>query len=193
MSVTSIFNNVGDGLNLSGFEDPKLNGTFKIVDIPTSKSVSVEIGTSRNLDPYFKERDDRRVPTYHLANIGVGVTYIDVSRETGLTTVRTDNNHSLVPGNGFVIQGTGNPLFDDRKLVVDGVEEGLPLRSITFNVGIITSGIDTSYSVQSNRLFGTGISANGKSLSVVRTILYGRSSYFYTGISTTINGSTDIY
>ena len=36
-------------LNLSGFEDPLLNGTFKIVDIPTSKSVSVEIGTSRNL------------------------------------------------------------------------------------------------------------------------------------------------
>ena len=194
VSVTSIFNNVGDGLNLSGFEDPKLNGTFKIVDIPTSKSVSVEIGTSRNLDPYFKERDDRRVPTYHLANIGVGVTYIDVSRETGLTTVRTDNNHSLVPGNGFVIQGTGNPLFDDRKLVVDGVEEGLPLRSITFNVGIITSGIDTSYSVQSNRLFGTGISANGKSLSAGENNLAGRSSYFYTGISTTINApltSTD--
>ncbi|AGH07654.1 hypothetical protein CYVG_00211 [Cyanophage S-SSM6a] len=194
VSVTSIFNNVGDGLNLSGFEDPKLNGTFKIVDIPTSKSVSVEISTSRNLDPYFKERDDRRVPTYHLANIGVGVTYIDVSRETGLTTVRTDNNHSLVPGNGFVIQGTGNPLFDDRKLVVDGVEEGLPLRSITFNVGIITSGIDTSYSVQSNRLFGTGISANGKSLSAGENNLAGRSSYFYTGISTTINApltSTD--
>ena len=194
VSVTSIFNNVGDGLNLSGFEDPKLNGTFKIVDIPTSKSVSVEIGTSRNLDPYFKERDDRRVPTYHLANIGVGVTYIDVSRETGLTTVRTDNNHSLVPGNGFVIQGTGNPLFDDRKLIVDGVEEGLPLRSITFNVGIITSGIDTSYSVQANRLFGTGISANGKSLSAGENNLAGRSSYFYTGISTTINApltSTD--
>ena len=61
VQLHGIFNNIGDGLNLSGFEDPKLNGTFKIVDIPTSKSVSVEIGTSRNLEPYFKERDDRRV------------------------------------------------------------------------------------------------------------------------------------
>ena len=194
VSVTSIFTNIGDGLNLSGFEDPKLNGTFKIVDVPSSKSISVEIGTSRSLDPYFTGRDDRRQPTYHLANIGVGVTYIDVSRETGLTTVRTDNNHALVPGNGFVIQGTGNPLFDDRKLVVDGVEDGLPLRSITFNVGIITSGIDTSYSINDNRLFGTGISANGKSLSAGENNLAGRSSYFYTGISTTINApltSTD--
>ena len=68
-------------------------------------------------------------------------------------------------GNGFVIQGTKNPLFDDRTLVVDGVEEDLPLRSITFNVGIITAGIDTSYLTTNTRLFGNGISANGKSLS----------------------------
>ena len=56
VEVTSIFNNIGDGLNLTGFEDPKLNGTFKVVDIPTSKSVSVEIVTARNLEPYFKDR-----------------------------------------------------------------------------------------------------------------------------------------
>ena len=194
VSVTSIFNNIHDGLNLTGFEDPKLNGTFKIVDIPTSKSVSVEIGTARNLEPYFKERDDRRVPTYHLSNIGVGVTYIDVTGETGLTTIRVDSNHSLVPGNAFVIQGTKNPLFDDRKLVVQGVEEGLPLRSLTVNVGIITAGIDTSYLTADTRLFGTGISANGKSLSAGENNLAGRGSYFYVGISTTINApltSTD--
>ena len=65
-------------------------------------------------------------------------------KETGLTTIRTDSNHSLVPGNAFVIQGTKNSLFDDRKLVVDGVEDDIPLRSITCNVGIITSGISTS-------------------------------------------------
>ena len=194
VSVTSIFNNIGDGLNLSGFEDPKLNGTFKIVDIPTSKSISVEIGTARNLEPYFKDRDDRRVPTYHLANIGVGVTYIDVTGATGLTTIRTNGNHSLVAGNAFVIQGTKNPLFDDRKLVVQGVEEGLPLRSLTVNVGIITAGIDTSYLTTDATLFGTGISANGKSLSAGENNLAGRGSYFYTGISTSINApltSTD--
>ena len=194
VSVTNIFNNIHDGLNLTGFEDPKLNGTFKIVDIPTSKSISVEIGTARNLEPYFKDRDDRRVPTYHLANIGVGVSYIDVTPATGLTTIRTNGNHSLVAGNAFVIQGTKNPLFDDRKLVVDGVEDDLPLRSITCNVGIITSGIATSYLLTDTRLFGTGISANGKSLSAGENNLAGRGSYFYAGISTTINApltSTD--
>ena len=114
------------------------------------------------------------------SNIGVGVTYIDVTGETGLTTIRVDSNHSLVPGNAFVIQGTKNPLFDDRKLVVDGVEEDIPLRSITCNVGIITSGIATSYLLTDTRLFGTGISANGKSLSAGENNLAGRGSYFYT-------------
>ena len=111
-----------------------------------------------------------------------------------MTTIRTDNNHALVPGNAFVIQGTKNPLFDDRKLVVQGVEEGLPLRSLTVNVGIITAGIDTSYLTTDTRLFGTGISANGKSLSAGENNLAGRGSYFYVGISTTINApltSTD--
>lgn len=93
-------------------------------------------------------------------NIGVGVTYIDVTRELGIATIRTDNNHALVSGNGFVIQGTKNSLFDDRKLIVDGVEDDLPLRSIVCNVGIITAGISTDYLVGDTRLFGTGISAN---------------------------------
>ena len=194
VEVTGIFNNIGDGLNLSGFEDPKLNGTFKIVDIPTSKSVSVEIGTSRNLQPYFIDRDDRRQPTYHLTNVGVGVTYIDLNRELGIATIRTDNNHALTAGNGFVIQGTKNSLFDDRKLIVDGVEDDLPLRSIVCNVGIITAGIATDYLVGDTRLFGSGISANGKPLTAGENNLGGRGSYFYTGISTSINApltSTD--
>jgi len=194
VEVTGIFNNIGDGLNLSGFEDPKLNGTFKIVDIPTSKSVSVEIGTSRNLQPYFIDRDDRRKPTYHLTNVGVGVTYIDVNRELGIATIRTDNNHALTAGNGFVIQGTKNTLFDDRKLIVDGVEDDIPLRSVVCSVGIITAGIATDYLVADTRLFGSGISANGKPLTAGENNLGGRGSYFYAGISTTINApltSTD--
>ena len=37
------------------------------------------------------------------------------------------------------------------------------------------------------RLFGTGISANGKSLSAGENNLAGRGSYFYTGVSATLN------
>ena len=43
VEVTGVFDNLYDGMHLSGFADPILNGTFKIVDIPSSKSISVEI------------------------------------------------------------------------------------------------------------------------------------------------------
>ena len=186
VEVDEIFSNVGDGLTLSGFETPELNGTFKIVDVPSGKSVSVEIGTTRSLDPYYTPRDDRRLPTYSLANVGTAVTFMDVTRETGIATVRTEGNHTLVAGNCFTIHGLNNPLFDDRTFVVDDVEPNLPLRGIQFNVGIITSGISTSYNIEASRLFGTGISANGKTLGLGENNLPGRSAFFYTGISTSI-------
>ena len=194
VSVTSIFNNQGNGLTLQGFETSELNGTFKIVDVPTAKTVSVEIGTSRTLSPYFVERDDRRQATYTLANVGAGITWIDVDRSSGIATIRTDTNHTLVSGNVFTIWGSKNPLFEDRLLVVDDVESNIPLRSIVCNVGIITAGIDTSYSITDATLFGTGISANAKTLGLGENNLAGRATYFYAGISTSIDApltSTD--
>jgi len=192
--VDSIFQNAGDGLTLSGFETSELNGTFKIVDIPTARTVSVEIGTSRTLAPYFVGRDDRRQATYTLANVGAGITWIDVDRSSGIATIRTDTNHTLVSGNVFTIWGSKNPLFEDRLLVVDDVESNIPLRSIVCNVGIITAGIDTSYSISDATLFGTGISANAKTLGLGENNLAGRATYFYAGISTSIDApltSTD--
>ena len=187
VEVTGVFDNVYDGMHLSGFADPLLNGTFKIVDIPSSKSISIEIPQSRGLGPYYTVRDDRRLPSYHLANIGVGVTYIHVTnRDEGTVQILTDANHTLVAGNCFTIQGTGNTNWDDQIFIVDDVDQNNPLRSIHFNVGVHTVGFVTSYDTINTRLFGTGISANAKTLGLGENNLAGRASYFYTGISTTV-------
>ena len=195
VEVTGVFDNIYDGMHLSGFADPILNGTFKIVDIPSSKSISVEIPESRGLGPYYISRDDRRLPTYHHANIGVGVTYIDViNRDEGSVKLLTDANHTLVAGNCFTIQGTGNGNWDDNVFIVDDVDNANPLRSIHFNVGVHTVGFITAYDTINSRLFGTGISANSKTLGLGENNLAGRASYFYAGISTTVDApitSTD--
>jgi len=195
VEVTGVFDNIYDGMHLSGFADPILNGTFKIVDIPSSKSISVEIPESRGLGPYYISRDDRRLPTYHHANIGVGVTYIDViNRDEGSVKLLTDANHTLVAGNCFTIQGTGNGNWDDNVFIVDDVDSSNPLRSIHFNVGVHTVGFITAYDTINTRLFGTGISANSKTLGLGENNLAGRASYFYAGISTTVDApitSTD--
>ena len=42
LTVDDIYNNIGDSLELSGFPTPKLNGVFKIIDIPDANTVVVE-------------------------------------------------------------------------------------------------------------------------------------------------------
>jgi len=187
VQVDEIFDNVGDGLDLSGFANPVYNGTFKIVEVPTSRSVSVELGTARSAGPYYEERTDRRFPTYSLANPGVGITSIEVlDRNKGVARVRTSNNHTLVAGNTFTIWGTGNELFDDRTFVIDDVDPNLPLKGLHFNVGVVTTGISTAYSLTNARLIGYGIRAKAKALGLGENNLGARSGTIWSGISTTL-------
>ena len=55
-------------MDLNGFADPMYNGTHKIVDIPTAKSVSIEIDKPNIMSPFYAERTDRRLPMYNIAN-----------------------------------------------------------------------------------------------------------------------------
>ena len=61
-----------------------------------------------------------------------------------------------------------------------------PLRSIHFNVNIHTVGFVTAYDTINTRLFGTGISANAKTLGLGENNLAGRKYLTYSGISTTV-------
>ena len=186
VEVVSIFDNVGDGLDLSGFVDPLYNGTHKIVDIPTSRSVSIEIDKPNIVSPYYETRTDRRLPQYSLANPGVGITAIEMTGATGVATVRCTDNHTLVAGQTFTIVGTGNSFFDERPFVVVDVNPNTPLTDIHFNVGVHTAGIVTAYSITDARLFGHGMRARARSLGLGENNLGARAATFYTGISTTL-------
>ena len=187
VQVDQIFNNVGDGLDLSGFADDDYNGTFKVVEVPTAKSVSVELGTYRSVDAYYVPRTDRRFPQYTLANPGIGITSIEVLNPAkGIARVRTKGNHSLIAGNTFTIWGTGNRLFDERTFVIDDVEPDAPLTGLHFNVGVVTSGISTAYSITNARLLGHGVRAKSRALGLGENNLGARSSVIWTGISTTL-------
>ena len=186
VEVTAIFNNVGDGMDLNGFADPMYNGTHKIVDIPTAKSVSIEIDKPNIMSPFYAERTDRRLPMYNIANPGVAFTSISVTGETGVATIRCNSNHTLVAGQTFGIVGTGNSMFDFRTFTVVDVDPFAPLRALHFNVGVHTSGIDSSYDVTDARLFGHGFRARSKSLGLGENNLNARGATIWTGISTSI-------
>jgi hypothetical protein len=179
VQVTSINNNIGDALDISGFMEPSMNGTFKIVDIPSSRSVSVLIEKgvpSTN----FRTRNDDRLPIAYLAAKGTGISTITHNKVAGIATVICTEGHGLLPGNSFQLIGIGNTYFSN-KFVVD---ETLGITSFSFYSGITT--VTQTWNLTGTTVQKSAISANGKSLGLGEENLGGRANFIYVGITTTL-------
>jgi hypothetical protein len=179
VQVAEINNNIGDSLELSGFMEPLMNGTFKIVDVPSSKIITV-VKESGLPSASYKSRNDERLPIAYLAAKGVGVSTIRFNKEVGITTVVCQEGHGLLPGNTFTLSGIGNTYFS-RKFIV---AESLGITSFTFSSGITT--IAQTWNLNAVSVQKTTISANGRPLGSGEENLGGRGSFIYAGITTTL-------
>jgi hypothetical protein len=176
LSVTEINNNVGDGIELSGFNQTDLNGVFKILSVPTSKSFTIynPSGTTS-----YNENTNGRIPTAVLASKGVGITSFRFDTvSTGIVTVTTLSAHGLLSGNKFTIVGSGHTIYDSSFFV----KENVGLNTFTFYVGIVTQ---TKASTTGTLLKGA-ISANALNLTRGEENLGSRASYIYAGITTSL-------
>jgi hypothetical protein len=179
VQVSSINNNIGDSLDLNGFMEPSMNGTFKIVDVPSSRSVSVliEEGVPSTL---FRTRNDDRLPIAYLAAKGVGVTTITHNKAAGIATVISTEGHGLLSGNSFKLVGIGNTFFS-KKFIVN---ETLGITSFSFFTGITT--ITQTWNLTGVTIQKSAISANGRALGLGEENLGGRGNFIYVGVTTTL-------
>jgi hypothetical protein len=176
LSVTEINNNVGDGIELSGFNQENLNGVFKILSVPSSKSFTIYTPAGV---PSYTQNTNGRVATAVLSSKGVGITSFAFSSvATGIVTVTTSPAHGLLPGNKFTIVGSGHTIYDSSFFV----KENVGLNTFTFYVGIVTQ---TKESTTGTLLKGA-ISANALNLTRGEENLGSRASYIYAGITTTL-------
>jgi hypothetical protein len=175
LSVAEINNNVGDGIQLSGFNQTDLNGVYKILSVPSSKSFT--IFNPAGLSAYTQNTNGR-VPTAVLSSKGVGITSFRFDTVlSGIVTVTTSTAHGLLPGNKFTIVESGQTIYDNSFFVKDNVG----LNTFTFYVGIVTQ---TKASTKGTLLKST-ISANALNLTRGEENLGSRASYIYAGITTT--------
>jgi hypothetical protein len=176
LSVTEINNNVGDGIELSGFNQENLNGVFKILSVPSSKSFTIYTPAGV---PSYTQNTNGRVATAVLSSKGVGITSFAFSSvATGIVTVTTSPAHGLLPGNKFTIVGSGHTIYDSSFFV----KENVGLNTFTFYVGIVTQ---TKESTTGTLLKGA-ISANALNLTRGEENLGSRGSYIYAGITTAL-------
>jgi hypothetical protein len=174
ISVAEINNNVGDGIELSGFNQTDLNGVYKILSVPSSKSFTIYNPAGVNA---YIENTNGRIPVAVLASKGVGITSFRFDTvSTGIVTVTTSTAHGLLAGNKFTIIESGHTIYDSSFFV----KENVGLNTFTFYVGIVTQ---TKASTTGTLLKGA-ISANALNLTRGEENLGSRASYIYAGITT---------
>ena len=179
VQVTSINNNIGDALDLNGFMEPSMNGTFKIVDVPSSRSVSVLIEEGVP-SVTFRTRNDDRLPIAYLAAKGVGVTTITHNKVAGIATAICAEGHGLLSGNAFKLVGIGNT-FLSKKFIVN---ETLGITSFSFYTGITT--VTQTWNLNGVTVQKSALSANGRALGLGEENLGGRGNLLYVGVTTTL-------
>ena len=176
LTVNEINNNVGDGIELSGFNQTNLNGVYKILSVPSSKSFTIynPAGVSA-----YTQNTNGRIPTAVLSSKGVGITSFRFDTvTTGIVTVTTSTAHGLLAGNKFTIVESGHTIYDGSFFV----KENVGLNTFTFYVGIATQ---TKASTTGTLLKGA-ISANALNLTRGEENLGSRGSYIYAGITTSL-------
>lgn len=182
VEVTEINDNVGDGLELSGFYSSDLNGLYEIVSIPNKKSVVIYVpgGVSE-----YIPNTTNSLPLGHIASKGVGISSVEFSSiSSGIVTVTTSYSHGLVQGNKFKIINSNIGHFNND-FVVSSV---VGINTFTFNIGVVTSTDVPS----SGKILKYGLSSNALNLGRGEENLASRACYIYDGITTKLNINIDV-
>jgi len=186
VQVSAISNNVGDTLELSGFVEDSYNGIFKIIEVPSTKSIKIYNPTGVGFT--YRPRNDNRFPLATLASKGIKVGSINYNIAAGIATVSCTESHGLLPGNTFKLSGIGTTATQfDNKFIVNEI---IGVTTFTFNAGITT--IPQSLPVGGITAHKFGFSANAKALGSGEENLGGRGSYIYAGITTNLAANISI-
>ena len=179
VTVSSINNNVGDGLQLSGFLQNNFNGVFRILNTANSKSVAIHnpIGVST-----YIPNTNSELPFALLSSENITATSFSFTNiSSGIATVTTSPSHGLFVGNKITIVGTGRTIYD-KDFTVNSV-----LTPNTFTIKI--EGATSIPSSSPGTVLKHTLSANAKVLGNGEENLASRASYIYGGIRKTVSNT----
>ena len=180
VQVTSINNNVGDGIQIVGFASEGYNGIFKITSISGPKQFTIY--NPNNVGVYTSRTDGKLPYAIFTSENSPVSTLVFSSVRTGIVTVTTSNAHGLLVGNRFSIVGTGITIYDSSFTVKSVVG----LSTFTFNIGIVTA---TQTYTSGGVVLKQALGSNALSVGDGEINLANRTSYIYAGVSTTLSGA----
>ncbi len=184
LTVSSIYDNVGDTLDLSGI-DPlfdQYNGLYRIVGITTGVTKQITVQSANVIDPISTSGIGQTYTTNsYIRNTGssVRVSSLDYSPATGITTITTVSAHGLNINNNVTLSGATESLYNGNFVV----KKVLSTTSLQVNIGISTV-VPTLSGTQF--LYKRNLSSRGGILTRENESIGGRSVAPYYNLTTTL-------
>ena len=188
VQVSTIYNNVGDVVRISGVSSESYSGynnLYRITGISTGNdkqfnatsasavaNTSSSVGATLTADSFS-----------YLTGHSIKVSSLVYDHASGIATVTTSNSHGFGVDNKVTIMGAGNAAYNGSFVVTEDVTN----TRFKINIGVGT--ISPTESSTSIFALPEGYTSKAGNVTVNNENLDGRMTTQYAGVTTTINGS----
>jgi len=187
VTVTSIYNNAGDSIRISGVGSEKYNGyndLYRITGITVGNDKEFTVSSASTVGNGAQSAGVGVTFTAsafgYLTGKTLTVSSISYNPTTGFATVTTAQNHGLQVDNKIRISGGTNSFFNGNFIVKNNTS----LTTFTADIGISTSNQSTSGTIHA---YQNGFTSNDGFVSIDNENVGGRMTPIYAGITTTLS------
>lgn len=186
VTVTQIYNNVGDTIRISGVSSEgysTFNDLYRITDVPVgagysfvvSSASSISVGSTLGIGTQFTSNAFAQL-TGEVIRIS-SLAYDNIS---GIATITTSNRHGLKVDNKIRVTGSTEEIYNGDFII----KENLSLNSFSVTIGVGTVSPAAAGTLYAYR---EGLTSNGGTITVNNENLNGRMIPTYAGITTTLS------
>ena len=186
VTVTQIYNNVGDTIRISGVSSEgysALNDLYRITNVPVgagyrfavSSASSISVGSTLGIGTQFTSNAFAQ-----LTGEAIRISSLAYDNNSGIATITTSNRHGLKVDNKIRVTGSTEEIYNGDFIVKEN--NSLNSFSVTIGVGTVSpSAAGTLYA------YREGLTSNGGTITVNNENLNGRMIPTYAGITTTLS------
>ena len=185
LTVTQIYNNVGDVVQISGVTSTAYqdyNNLYRITNVPVGSAKSFTAVSASSVSG-FSAAVGATLTSDAITNLtgeALSVSSLTYNNVVGLATITTNNRHGLKVDNKIRITGANEALYNGSFIVT---------QNVNLTTFIVNIGVSTSAPTATGTLFAyhEGLSSNDGVITRENENLNGRMIPTYAGITTTLS------
>ena len=186
VTVTNIYDNIGDTLSFAGVlpqTNREFNTLYRISGITTGSAKAIQVASASTIGAATAlgiGLTNTAAATATVTGQTLNVTAFSYNEITGVGVVTTAQRHGLRVDNKIKLGGADNSLYNGDFIV----KKVNSLTSFNINIGITTSSPSTSGTIY---VYRHGVSSAGGNVTIENENLSGRQITEYAGITTTLS------